>query len=141
RLFFGICAGDIRRSAGAARGEEHGNPGAASLLALQLYLRAVVLGGVLDYGEAEAGAAGGAGVALVHAVEALEHPGAVLGRDAYAVVGDGEGDAAGGSALHRHGDVAAVAAVLDGVVAEVPDYLPEQAADAEHAAAAAAHGD
>ena len=61
----------------------------------------MVLGGVLHYGEAEAGAAGLARVALVHAVKALEH--ALLRLAGYpdAVVADGDGDAA----LRRARDV------------------------------------
>ena len=99
----------------------------------------MVLGGVLHYGEAEAGAAGLARVALVHAVEALED--ALLRLAGYpdAVVADGDGDAALRRARDVYARAAAALRVFYGVVGEVPDYLPEQLADAVDALGRAAH--
>ena len=58
---------------------------AASGLAFQLDLAAVVHAGVLLVGMTQPGAAGGCGVALVDAVETLKDPALVLGRDAAAI--------------------------------------------------------
>ena len=105
--------------------EAHAYLGAA-LVGFEADAALVVLGGVLYYGQAEARAAGGFGVALVHAVEALKHPALVLRGDAGAVVAHAQEDIVlplGGVDLR----LAALAAVFDGVVREVPDYLPEQA--------------
>ena len=86
---------------------------------------------MLDYGEAEAGAAGLARVAFVDAVEALEDAALRLGRDAHAVVGDGEAHAAVGQGAHADvGPAALGPGIFDRVLGEVPDYLPEQAAHA-----------
>ena len=61
-------------------------------LALDVDLAAVVLDDVPDDGEAEPGAAGRARASLVDAVEALEDPRHLVGRDADALVGDGDRD-------------------------------------------------
>ena len=94
---------------------------------------AVVARDVLDDGQAQAGAAGAAGPRLVDPVEALEHPLAVLARDADAAVGDGDlGEArprAGGD-----GDARLPRAVGDRVGQQVGDgggQLALHAADDE----------
>ena len=100
----------------------------------------MVLGGVLHYGEAEAGAAGLARVALVHAVEALEYPPLRLARDADAVVPYRQPDVS----VRERGDVyagpSAGPRVFYGVVSKVPDYLPEQLPHAADRPAAARYG-
>ena len=83
-------------------------------------LAVVVRDHVADDGEAEAGAAGLAAAGLVDPVEALEDPLEVAGRDADAVVGDGDLDLValgGGLDLDR----AAGVGVLHRVVEQVGD--------------------
>ena len=67
-------------------------------------------------------------MALVHAVEALEHTRLMLRRDANAGVGNGDAAAVG---VVRNGDIhaAAVTVILDGVVAEIVDDLKTAAAE------------
>ena len=77
---------------------------------------------MLDDGQAQAGAADGLGVALVHPVEPLEHPLPVLRGDADARVGHGHGDRIR-PVLHPDERLAAGAVVLDGVVAQVVHHL------------------
>ena len=89
----------------------------------------VILHGVLDDRQSETRAAGRLGVALIHAVEALEHAALMLRRDADAGIGDGDA-AAVGIGGDRHVHAPAVAVILDGVVAEVIDDLVDQAANA-----------
>ena len=97
--------------------------------ALELNAAVVILHGVLDDRQSEARAAGRLGVALIHAVEALEHAALMLRRDADAGIGNSDAAAAGiGGDRHVHAPTVAV--ILDGVVAEVIDDLVEQAADA-----------
>ena len=77
---------------------------------------------MLDDGEAQARAAGLAGVAVVDPVEPLEHPRLVLRRDADAGIAHAERDAAG-ILPHDGLHAAALPIVLDGVVQEVVDHL------------------
>ena len=96
---------------------------------LELDAAVVILHGVLDDRQSETRAAGRLGVALIHAVEALEHAALMLRRDADAGIGDGDA-AAVGIGGDRHVHAPAVAVILDGVVAEVIDDLVDQAANA-----------
>src|SRR5581483_11582410 len=67
-------------------------------------------------GQAKSGTAGGAGPVVVEADEPVEDAFAVFGRDASAVVGDGErGDAAGGV----EAEVDVLAGLAGGVVEQV----------------------
>jgi hypothetical protein len=61
----------------------------------------MVAGDVLDDGQAEPGASGGAGAGLVGPVEALEDPIDVGGRDADALVGDRDLDELLGGTVPR----------------------------------------
>ena len=74
-----------------------------------------------DQEEAEAGAADARGVAAGDAVEAIEDALELVGGDAYAAVGDGEGEVAVAGDFEGAADVDAVGGVLDGVVEEVED--------------------
>ena len=113
-----------------SRVREHDTDGRARAgRALKLDAAVVILHSVLDDRQSEARAAGRLGVALIHAVEALEHTRLMLRRDADAGVGDGDA-AAAGIGRDRHVHAPAVTVVLDGVVAEVIDDLIDQAADA-----------
>ena len=75
---------------------------------------------MLDDREAEAGAAGGAVPGGVDAVEPLEDPVDLAGRDADALVGDGDvdGEVVAGGADHDRG---ALGGVGDGVGHQVAD--------------------
>ena len=107
---------------------------------MQVDARRVELGGVLDDGEAEAGAAAGLGAALVHAIEALEDAGLVLRGDADAGVGDGEGNLVR-FVLYGNGDTSAGAVIFDGVVREIVDDGGQKLGDAGDLRALAAEGD
>ena len=72
-------------------GKRDADLGAAAGFTLEGNLAAVVHGGMLDDGQAESRAAGGLGVALVDAVEALEDPTLVLGRNADAGIKNRDG--------------------------------------------------
>ena len=72
-----------------SRVREHDTDGRARAgRALKLDAAVVILHGVLDDRQSEARAAGRLGVALIHAVEALEHTRLMLRRDADAGVGN-----------------------------------------------------
>src|SRR3954451_23090055 len=88
--------------------------GPASRLRPDPDLAAVVLHGVLDDRESEAGAAGVAGAGLIHPEEALEHAVEVFFRDAFALVGHRDLDDAAGVA-DADADAGVVGRVLDGV--------------------------
>lgn len=66
-------------------GKRDADLGAAAGFTLEGNLAAVVHGRVLDDGQAESRAAGGLGMALIHAVEPLEDAASVLRRDAMPV--------------------------------------------------------
>lgn len=68
--------------------ERHPYRRAGPDLALQVYLRIMQQGNVLDDRQSQARAAGGFGTALVHAVEPLKHAGLAVLGDADAVVLD-----------------------------------------------------
>src|SRR5437899_2039773 len=73
---------------------------------------------VLGDGESQASASGFAGASLIHAVETLEQPGKMLGRDAGPEVFHVELDAATGIARPEH-NLPACGSVLEGVFNEV----------------------
>ena len=75
---------------------------------MKLDCTVMVLHGVLDDGQAQSGTAGGLGVALVHAVEALEDAALVLRGDADAVVCDGQLRAAARQLKQQGADYALV---------------------------------
>ena len=78
-----------------------------------------------DEGEADAVAAGFAGAGFVDAVEAVEDAREVGGADPDAVIGDGELELVGDlPALQVDG--AALLCVLDGVLGQVVEDLPEE---------------
>ena len=60
-------------------------------VAFEVYAAVMVLHGMLHYRKPQARAAGFLGAALVRTVEALEHARLILGRDADARIGDGDG--------------------------------------------------
>ena len=109
--------------------QAEGKGGALPLTAVQRDGAVVISHGVLDDGQAQSGTAGGLGVALVHAVEALEDAALVLRRDTDTGIGHRD-HGVGAVTAHGDGDAAAVLIVLDGVVAEVEDRLGQQTADA-----------
>ena len=78
-----------RRGNLSRQGQGDGKDGALAYLALQLQAAAVEADDVLDNGKTQACAAIFAGPALIHPVEALEHTGLGLLRDADARVGYG----------------------------------------------------
>lgn len=121
-------------------GEAHGEGGALAGNAVHLHSAVVVEDGVLDDGQPQPGAAGRLGVALVYPVEPLEYAALVLRGDADAGVGHGDHRVAA-VAGDGDGDGAAVAVVLDGVVAEVGEYLADETADAGDRCLLAADGD
>ena len=106
-------------------GKPDGEGGSAALLRPHPHLAAVVLHGVLDDAEAEAGAAGVAAAGVVDAEEALEHAVALALGDADALVGDGDLDDAVGVG-HADPDAEAVRRVLDGVGDQVVHGGDEQ---------------
>src|SRR5882672_2647582 len=77
-----------------------------------------------DNGEPESGSAAGAGTGFVGTIEAFEHMGQSVSRDAEAVVGDFE-DRTIPLAADTDLDHATYRGVFDGVVDEVHDYLLE----------------
>ena len=105
--------------------EADGDLRALADLAFERDRAMVVRHGVLDDGQPQPRAAARLGVALVHAVEALEDAALMLRRDADARVAHGEtGAAALGADAHIH--AAAVRVVFDRVVAEVVSDLIEE---------------
>ena len=96
-------------------------------------------GGVLDDGEAQAGAAHFLGVALIHPIEAFKNPALVLRRDAYARIGHVE---------HRKfpfiadGELytAILFVVLDGVFTEIVDHAAHKLPYAPYEGRTAAKG-
>ena len=91
---------------------------ALARFAFQFDRAVMILHGVLDDGQAQSRTAGGLGVALVHPVEAFEHPGLILRRNADAGVRHlyDRGLFVG---VHEEMHTAAGDVVLDGIVAEV----------------------
>src|SRR5687767_14930872 len=102
------------------RGNGEKESAAVAEFALDPDFAAVGLDDVFDDGEAEAGAALVAGAGAIDTVEAFEDAALRFGRNAGAIVGDGDGGALtigfGGD-----GDGAAGRAVFDAVVDEVVD--------------------
>ena len=90
------------------------------------YAGVVDAGNVLDDGKSKPGAAGGLAAALVHPVEALEHPVHIRLGDADARVCHRQGGAVGGAG-HGDGDPAVLLVVLHGVVHQVEDHLVHNA--------------
>ena len=74
---------------------------------------------MLDNSQPQTGAAGGLASALIHPVEAFEHAGLRIFRNADAVILDGQGTMAVPGAGGDELDLAARAIVADGVVAQV----------------------
>ena len=74
---------------------------------------------MLDNGKSQTGAAGGFAPALIHPVEALEHAGLRLFRDADAVVLYGQGAVAVPGGGRDQLDFSARAVVADGIVAQI----------------------
>src|SRR5690606_22831455 len=97
--------------------------GAPAELAFCPYPPAVGFYDVLDDGQAEAGAAGGAAAAGLDPVEALKDAGQVARRNARAGVGYGEPGAAPAAGFHRDGDGAAPGGILEAVVQQVGEDL------------------
>ena len=91
---------------------------ALARFAFQFDRAVMILHGVLDDGQAQSRTAGGLGVALVHPVEAFEHPGLILRRNADAGVRHlyDRGFFVG---VHEEMHAAAGDIVLDGIVTEV----------------------
>ena len=83
------------------------------------YAGVVDAGNVLDNSQPQTGAAGGLAPALIHPVEAFEHAGLRIFRDADAVILDGQGTMAVPGAGGDELDLAAGSIVADGVVAQV----------------------
>ena len=107
QIRMGACISSLRRGRGSRGGEKDADLGAFSDIALQLQTGIVILRGVLDDGKAEARTADRLGVALVHAVEALEYAALMRVGNADAGVGDGEQRLAAAGA-DTDGDAAAV---------------------------------
>ena len=103
-------------------GKRDADLGAAAGFALESDFAAVVHGRVLDDGQAETRAAGGLGVALVDAVEALKDPALVLGRNADAGIKNRDGGFLL-AVFNMDADAAAGTVIFDGVVAEIVKHL------------------
>ena len=104
--------------------EAHLHPGPPPQLAVDVDLGVVVGRSVLDDGQAQAGAAGGPGAGLVHPVEAVEHLGQLVLRDAYAGVGHLQQHLV---PVPAHGDkhTAAGEVIFDGIFDEVEAALDQ----------------
>src|ERR1035441_5146202 len=82
-----------------------------------------LLDNVLDDRKTQARAAHLARPGLIHAIEALEDPRQILGRNPDAAVGDADGHLASGHAARLHPDFAAPAVEFDRVVEQVDKRL------------------
>ena len=108
-----------------------GDGGANVHFAFQLDAGVVDAGNVLDNSQPQTGAAGGLAPALIHSVEAFEHAGLRILRDADAVILDGQGTMA-----VRVQEVMSWpcrgAIVADGVVAQILAQLIQLIPVAKH---------
>src|SRR5205085_454659 len=117
-----------RDGCGGVAGDGEGDGEAAALAgaAFDVQPRLMSIGDVLDYGEAEAGAALLTAAFHVDAIKAFGEPRDRVGGNAFAVVTDAGGDrrfraarTRGMDERERHPDVAVLLSILDRVVHEV----------------------
>ena len=103
-------------------GKRDADLGAAAGFTLEGNLAAVVHGGMLDDGQTESRAAGGLGVALIDAVEALKDPALVLGCNADAGIKNRDGGFLL-AVFYVDADASAGTVIFDGIVAEIVKHL------------------